>query len=113
MLSDLSIQMITWNVKEEQCHSDLTQLLGIETTGANGHQLADIYAIGLQEVPFETINTEIPTEHTWAKSFNKVLEQVGYSCLEKVQMNGVVLLVFAKSNKLSHFTSVQLYAHTY
>jgi hypothetical protein len=100
--------MITWNVAMEQCQSDLTQLLGIETTGANGHQLADIYAIGLQEVPFETINTEIPTEHTWAKGFSKVLDQVGYSHLERAQMNGIILLVYAKSNKLSHFTSVQV-----
>ncbi|CAG2166527.1 unnamed protein product [Oppiella nova] len=81
--------MITWNVKDEQCKSDLTQLLGLETTGANGHQLADIYAIGLQEVPFETDITESPTQHTWANGFAKVLGQLEYVLLKRIGVTNV------------------------
>ncbi|CAG2116119.1 unnamed protein product, partial [Medioppia subpectinata] len=112
MRPDLSVQLITWNVKSEQCKCDLTQLLDIDVddpsvghTSAGQQPLADVYAIGLQEVAFRP--TSLVFTDPWVTALDKLFRQLDYVRLKQIRLVGILLVVYTRRQLLPRFRSVE------
>ncbi|XP_054166827.1 inositol polyphosphate 5-phosphatase K-like isoform X2 [Oppia nitens] len=108
MKPDLSVHVLTWNVKSGQCKCDLSQLLDISslTNQSSDEQLADIYAIGLQEVAFKFGN--IFFTEPWIETFDKLFKQLDYVRVKQIRLVGIVLMVYTKRSYLPRIKSVDV-----
>lgn len=101
--------MVTWNVKGEQPKSDLSQLLSLKSTiddANSGAPMADLYAIGLQEVSLRPSN--LLFTDPWIEAFDKVFRQLDYVRLKNVRMIGILLMVYTRRQNLTKFRAIEV-----
>ncbi|XP_048751805.1 inositol polyphosphate 5-phosphatase K-like isoform X2 [Ostrea edulis] len=87
-----SLNLVTWNVGDEEPSADLTDLLNLKADS-----LPDIYAIGLQEL----VSGEFDAyKNSWTTILTDTLGPKGFCRIKAVKMQGILLVTFVKREYL-------------
>ncbi|CAG2102685.1 unnamed protein product [Medioppia subpectinata] len=111
--SRYSVRTITWNLQSGQCRSDLRPLLGIDglhtdTTAAGDQPLADVYAIGLQELCARELSDQFVD--SWTPEFDRLFTGLDYVRLKRHRFADASLVVYTRRQLLPHFRAVEAHS---
>jgi len=95
-LSEKTVKMVTYNVNEKEPKGfDFTELFGLK------NRLPDFFAVGLEEAPLTM------TQNPWITEIKKVLRGVGYQNINRAELLGIQLIVFAKKELMPQITGAE------
>ncbi|BFZ18455.1 hypothetical protein BsWGS_21493 [Bradybaena similaris] len=86
------IYLVTWNVHGSRPPSHLADLLSLNET-----QLPDVYAIGLQEMGYDS----------WENAFVQILQRHDYVKLKSRQLLGICMMLFVKRSHLPYVYNIE------
>lgn len=104
----LRLQLITWNVFGSSPSKDLSELLGLDQTGKGDHAIADIYAIGLQELPISPYSTVMGMifSDPWTMAFKKSLAAYDFVLMHSIRLGWMSLLLFVRRIHLHNIRNI-------
>lgn len=107
---NVDIYILTWNVSTKYPDSSpLTNLLGLEKHPENDQHQPDFFVIGLQEVNSQPQNVVFGLfkDDPWTQRFKDILKSRDYVAVKSEQMQGMLLILFAKRKHLLHLRDVE------
>ncbi|XP_014675560.1 PREDICTED: inositol polyphosphate 5-phosphatase K-like [Priapulus caudatus] len=102
---DLRFHLCTWNTGIQNPDSDsFTELLGLDADN-----LADIYAIGLQEISARVIPYVKSAfyDDVWTTKFKAVMQTFDYVKVKSIRLQGLLLLLFTRRRHLPFLRNVE------
>lgn len=111
LLQQLCVYVITWNVSSKFPESlSLNNLLGLDfkSNGDNHHE-PDLFVIGLQEVNTQPQNQVLGffKDDPWTTKFKELLKDRDFVAVKTEQMQGILLIIFAKRKHLLHLRDIE------
>lgn len=106
----LDICIVTWNVGSKYPENLLVNtLLGLENRPELDLHVPDFYIIGLQEVNAGPQNQVIGLfkDDLWTQKFKEVLKVRDFVSVKSEQMQGLLILMFAKRKHLIHLREIE------
>lgn len=99
---DLTLFLLTWNVKDTGPDNGYGDLLNYAFSSSNGTKEPELIAIGLQEVSFKILGPE-----PWVTRTKEILAERDYVMVKKNQLVGILLMVLVKRQSLLDFTNIK------
>ncbi|CAD7080441.1 unnamed protein product [Hermetia illucens] len=110
ILKQLCLYIVTWNVSSKYPDaSPLTNLLGLEKNPENDNHQPDFYVIGLQEINAQPQNMVLGffKDDPWTQRFKEILKERDYVAVKSEQMQGMLLILFAKRKHILHLRQIE------
>ncbi|XP_037032683.1 inositol polyphosphate 5-phosphatase K isoform X2 [Bradysia coprophila] len=105
-----NIYIVTWNVSTKYPEGiALNNLLGLENNPENDLHRPDFYVIGLQEINSQpqSVVKGLFKDDPWTQKFKELLKVRGYIAIKSEQMQGLLVILFAKKQHLLHIREVE------
>jgi hypothetical protein len=100
--SNITLFMLTWNVHgEDPISNDLSKLFPFDDF-KNSNQEPDLIVVGLQESP-----VPICGDYKWQKELFNYMSDHSYDEIKSVCLRSLLLMLYAKHDKKSAFTSLE------
>lgn len=106
----LDVYIITWNIGTKAPDNvALEGLLGLEKLPQNDKHQPDLYLIGLQEVSSQPQNllVNLFKSDPWTRKFKNVLKPRDYVVIKTENLQGLLLIVFAKRKHILHLRDIE------
>ncbi|XP_055378778.1 inositol polyphosphate 5-phosphatase K isoform X2 [Condylostylus longicornis] len=110
ILQKLCIYIVTWNVSTKSPDNiSLSNLLGLGNNPDADQHHPDLYAIGLQEVNSDPQAQVLGLfkDDPWTYKLKQLLKDRDYVAVKTEQMQGILLILFAKRKHLLHMRDIE------